>query len=101
MSKVWHWINHDDPAQRPIIPDVDLNKIKPDKLYTYNQLAKLTGLQASTLRSYRATGRMPQPAKPTPYRPEWYGRQIIEWWPNRPGRGAPGQPKPRHQDGES
>jgi predicted DNA-binding transcriptional regulator AlpA len=61
---------------------------------SYDDIAELTGVSTSTLRGYRAKGQMPQPdASPHPRVPMWRRRTIEEWLANRPGRGAPGQPR--------
>lgn len=102
MNPRMRWLfGLDDEAPRSNIPEMDLSKIAPDALYNYAKISELSGLAESTLRSYVTKGLMPQAGHmATPDRPEWYGHQLIEWWPQRPGQGAPGRPKGRHQEGD-
>ena len=74
----------------------DLAEPADAELLDYAGVATLTGLAASTLRQYRANGRMPEPdAMPAPDRPRWTAATIRAWVAARPGRGAPGRPRRR------
>jgi len=59
-----------------------------DPLLGYLELAKVAGLKAGTLRSYRAQGRMPPPDdESVPDRPRWRLSTFEAWMRDRPGRG--------------
>jgi len=96
MSATLRWLTLDFAAQRSNIPSMDLSTIEPDRRYSYAEIAVLTGLEVSTLRSYVVRKLMPKPGYwDAPDRPRWSGQQLIDWQNNRPGQGAPGRPKRR------
>ncbi|KPM53390.1 MarR family transcriptional regulator [Frankia sp. R43] len=71
-----------------------------DPLLSYSQLAELAGVQPSTLRRYRAEGRMPPPDdEPAPDRPRWRKSTFEAWMASRPGRGR--SLSPRQSTGDS
>lgn len=55
---------------------------------SYAELAEITGISASTLRSYYSSGRMPRPDATIGTTPGWTEKTIHEWMDNRPGTGA-------------
>lgn len=65
-----------------------------DELLGYAGIAALTGLSTATLRGYRSAERMPAPdVWLSDDRPRWRTDTIAAWIKDRPGRGAPGQPR--------
>ncbi|EIV94725.1 hypothetical protein FraQA3DRAFT_4504 [Frankia sp. QA3] len=60
-----------------------------DPLIGYAGIAEMAGIKTSTLRSYRAQGRLPEPDDASvPDRPRWRTSTITAWLASRPGRGA-------------
>lgn len=55
-----------------------------------NAVAALLGVTRSTISTYLARGRMPQPDLRIAGGPVWHRATITEWAANRPGRGAGG-----------
>jgi hypothetical protein len=66
-----------------------------DPLLGYRELAEIAGIQAGTLRGYRAQGRMPPPDDDSvPDRPRWRLSTFQQWMRSRPGRGRSLSPPP-------
>lgn len=62
---------------------------KEDRLIGYADIAELAGVKPSTVRGYRAQGRLPEPDDlSVPDRPRWRLSTITAWIASRPGRGA-------------
>ncbi|OHV20988.1 MarR family transcriptional regulator [Parafrankia soli] len=63
--------------------------MEDDPLIGYAEISGLAGIKASTLRGYRAQGRLPEPDNTeVSDRPRWRTSTITAWLANRPGRGA-------------
>lgn len=55
--------------------------------WTIQDIATYLGIEESTVRSYRAQGRLPDPLRLVGRTPIWAPTAIIEWQKSRPGRG--------------
>lgn len=68
-------------------------------MITYLSLADIAervGVEASTIRTYRSQGRLPEPDAMTGPTPGWLPETVDEWMAARPGRGVGGG-RPRKQ----
>lgn len=60
-----------------------------DPLLDYRDIAEMTGLSQSTLRTYRTQGRLPEPDElPAADRPRWRKSTVERWLTTRPGQGV-------------
>jgi len=103
MYATWRWITGHVDAPRCNLPPMDLSTVDPERRYNLAALSDLTGLKRATITSYVSRNQWPKPHyDPTaPDRPYWFGQQIIDFYPTRPGRGNPGKPKPRGRKAKS
>ena len=59
-----------------------------DPLIGYREMSERAGIKPSTLRGYRAAGRLPEPDDLTvPDRPRWRLSTFEAWMRTRPGQG--------------
>lgn len=56
---------------------------QPAELWTYAQIADLTGITAGTLRVWRARGKLPTPDYVVGEWPAWNEATVRDWWRTR------------------
>jgi hypothetical protein len=59
-----------------------------ETLWGYTECAAAAGCCETTLRVYRAQGRMPKPDEIVGGRPKWVPAHFLAWQAARPGRGC-------------
>lgn len=63
-------------------------------LRTLADFAAVAAVQYDTVSAYRSRGYLPEPIGNVGGTPVWSDAQMRRWATTRPGRGAPGRPRP-------
>lgn len=95
---VWRYAIDGQPVKNAItvtrgeVTTLMAPELMPDRLLTSHGAAKFLGLSYSTLRSYKATGILPQPVITLNNSPLWTRPVLRAWHQQRPGQGCGERP---------